>query len=73
MMMMMGSSNLHFNFKLHRLNYGGICFSVAGMTLHMNGTAMYYPMVALFVAQMKGVYVDPFTMVMLGLEFEKPI
>ena len=41
-------------------------FLSSGMTLHMNGTAMYYPMVALFVAQMKGVHVDPFTLVMLG-------
>ncbi len=29
-----------------------------GMTLHMNGTAMYFPMAALFVAQMHGMNIN---------------
>ena len=36
-----------------------------GATIHMNGAAIYYPMVALFVAQMKGVQVDPFLLFVL--------
>jgi solute carrier family 1 (high affinity glutamate transporter) protein 2 len=29
-----------------------------GMTIHMNGSAMYYPMVTLFVAQMHGLSIS---------------
>lgn len=36
-----------------------------GMTIHMNGPAMYYPMVALFVAQVKQVPVDPFSLIVI--------
>ena len=36
-----------------------------GMTIHMNGTALYYPMVALFVAQIKQISIDPFMMIVL--------
>lgn len=36
-----------------------------GMTIHMNGTALYYPMVALFVAQIKHIPIDPFMLVVL--------
>ncbi len=31
-----------------------VLLSTLGMTVHMNGFAMYYPMVTLFVAQMHG-------------------
>lgn len=36
-----------------------------GVTIHMNGSAVYYPMVALFVAQFKGLEVDLFMLVVL--------
>lgn len=36
-----------------------------GMTIHMNGSALYYPMVALFVSQLKGVEVDLFSLIIL--------
>lgn len=36
-----------------------------GMTVHMNGTAMYYPMVALFVAQLKGVPLDASSVIVI--------
>lgn len=39
------------------------------MTLNMNGTALYFPMVALFVAQMKQIEVDTFSLIILGFEF----
>lgn len=37
-----------------------------GMTIHMNGPAMYYPMVAIFVAQIKQVPLDPVLLIVLG-------
>ena len=36
-----------------------------GVTIHMNGAALYYPMVALFVAQMKQIEVDAFMLLVL--------
>lgn len=36
-----------------------------GVTIHMNGSALYYPMVALFVAQFKGLEMDFFMLVVL--------
>ena len=37
-----------------------------GMTIHMNGVSLYYPMCALFVAQVKGVEVDTAVLFVLG-------
>ncbi|KAI2796313.1 hypothetical protein BLOT_015867 [Blomia tropicalis] len=38
-----------------------------GMTIHMNGVSLYYPMCAIFVAQMKHIEVDPIQLIVLGL------
>lgn len=49
--------------KLNRIISGLVL--PLGMTVHMNGTAMYYPMVAVFVAQIKQVHYDIVSLLIL--------